>query len=33
MKEPATVALMEKYGFSVPKDAADRNAGTTGAAR
>jgi molybdate transport system substrate-binding protein len=32
IKEPATVALMEKYGFSVPKDVADRNVGTTGAA-
>jgi molybdate transport system substrate-binding protein len=27
MKEPATVALMKKYGFSVPKDVADRNLG------
>lgn len=32
MKEPATVALMEKYGFSVPKDVAARTAGTTGVA-
>jgi molybdate transport system substrate-binding protein len=29
MKEPATVAVMEKYGFSVPKDIADGNAGAT----
>lgn len=28
MKEPATVALMEKFGFSVPKDVANRNGGT-----
>ena len=32
MKEPATVALMEKYGFSVPKDIAYRNGGAPGAA-
>lgn len=28
MKEPATVALMEKFGFSTPKDVANRNGGT-----